>query len=142
MEKELTSAEKSRKTKLSKKNVEDLVNIIIRKDDVERRKDKLIACLKTNIAGLENKVSSIQRDLLNAETEYGNTAKKYNTVVAIAQHKQDDIDRLAKTLETNNKLYKDKFEVLQEEHSKANLKVFALGMFIGGIVFAIMHYLV
>ena len=66
MKKELTSAEKSRVTKLSKKSNEELVNIIIRKDDVERRKDKLIACLKTNISGLENKISNIQEDLRNA----------------------------------------------------------------------------
>ena len=57
MSKELSTAEKSRKTKLSKKSVEELVNIILRKDDVERRKDNLIKALKINIQGLEKKVS-------------------------------------------------------------------------------------
>lgn len=145
MEKELTSAEKSRKTKLSKKSIEDLVNIIIRKDDVERRKDKLIACLKTNISGLENKIISIQQNLYNVETEYGDISKKYSTVVAIAQHKEDDLNKVKKTLEVNDKLYKDKLDVLQEELRKAfisDTKCFVLGMFVGGIIFAIIHYII
>ena len=92
MKKELTSAEKSRVTKLSKKSNEELVDIIIRKDDVERRKDKLIACLKTNIAGLENKISNIQEDLRNAEAEYADILKKNNTLATIAQNKQNELN--------------------------------------------------
>ena len=65
MSKELSSSEKSRKTKLSKKSVEELVNIILRKDDVERRKDNLIKALKINIQGLEKKVEAISNDIAN-----------------------------------------------------------------------------
>ena len=144
MKKELTSAEKSRVTKLSKKSNEELVDIIIRKDDVERRKDKLIACLKTNIAGLENKISSIQQDLKNAETEYANILKKNNTLATIAQHKQNELNDINKTLEANNKFYKDKLDALQDDLCKAlkaNGKYFVLGMFIGVIIFEIIYYL-
>ena len=144
MKKELTSAEKSRVTKLSKKSNEDLVDIIIRKDDVERRKDKLIACLKTNIAGLENKISSIQQDLKNAETEYANVLKKNNTLATIAQNKQNELNDINKTLEANNKFYKDKLDALQDDLCKAlkaNGKYFVLGMFIGVIIFEIIYYL-
>ena len=70
MSKELSTSEKSRKTKLSKKSVEELVNIILRKDDVERRKDNLIKALKINIQGLEKKVEAISNDIANIETEY------------------------------------------------------------------------
>ena len=65
MNKELSTAEKSRKTKLSKKSVEELVNIILRKDDVERRKDNLIKALKINIQGLEKKVEAISNNITN-----------------------------------------------------------------------------
>ena len=126
MKKELTSAEKSRVTKLSKKSNEELVDIIIRKDDVERRKDKLIACLKTNISGLENKISNIQEDLRNAEAEYADILKKNNT------------------LKANDKLYKDKLDVLQDNLNKAikaNGKYFVLGMFVSAIIFAIIYHL-
>lgn len=144
MKKELTSAEKSRVTKLSKKSNEELVDIIIRKDDVERRKDKLIACLKTNIAGLENKISNIQEDLRNAEAEYADILKKNNTLATIAQNKQNELNDINKTLEANNKLYKDKLDALQDEFNKAikaNGKYFVLGMFIGVIIFEIIYYL-
>lgn len=142
MKKELTSAEKSRVTKLSKKSNEELVDIIIRKDDVERRKDKLIACLKTNIAGLENKISNIQEDLRNAEAEYADILKKNNTLATIAQHKQNELNDINKTLKANDKLYKDKLDALQDDlckAMKANGKYFLLGMFIGVIIFAIIY---
>lgn len=144
MEKELSSAEKSRKTKLSKKSVDELVNIILRKDDVERRKDKLIACLKTNIAGLENKISNIQEDLKNAEAEYADILKKHNTLATIAQNKQNELNDIKKTLEANDKFYKDKLDVLQDnlyKAIKADGKYFVLGMFVGSIIFAIICYL-
>nr|DAU00003.1 MAG TPA: hypothetical protein [Crassvirales sp.] len=144
MKKELTSAEKSRVTKLSKKSNEELVDIIIRKDDVERRKDKLIACLKTNIAGLENKISNTQEDLRNAEVEYADILKKHNTLVTIAQHKQNELNDIKNTLKANDKFYKDKLDVLQDDLCKAikaDGKYFILGMFVGSIIFAIMCYL-
>lgn len=144
MKKELTSAEKSRVTKLSKKSNEELVNIIIRKDDVERRKDKLIACLKTNIAGLENKISNIQEDLRNAEAEYADILKKNNTLVTIAQHKQNELDDIKKTLKANDRFYKDKLDALQDKlykAIKANGKCFVLGMFVSAIIFAIIYHL-
>lgn len=144
MKKELTSTEKGRVTKLSKKSNEELVDIIIRKDDVERRKDKLIACLKTNIACLENKISSIQQDLKNVETEYADVLKKNNTLATIAQHKQNELNDINKTLKANDKFYKDKLDALQDDFCKATKaagKYFVLGMFIGVIIFAIIYYL-
>lgn len=144
MNKELSTAEKSRKTKLSKKSVEELVNIILRKDDIERRKDKLIACLKTNIAGLENKISSIQQNLKNVETEYADILEKNNTLATIAQHKQNELNDIKKTLKANDKFYKDKLDVLQDKlHKaiKANGKYFVLGMFVSAIIFAIIYHL-
>lgn len=145
MEKELTSAEKSRKTKLSKKSVEDLVNIIIRKDDVERRKDKLIACLKTNISGLENKVSSIQQNLQNVEKEYTELADKHQHKCILVNELQTDINYTKNELKVNKQLYKNKLDTLQEELRKAfisDTKCFVLGMFVGGIIFAIIHYII
>ena len=144
MKKELTSAEKSRVTKLSKKSNEELVDIIIRKDDVERRKDKLIACLKTNIAGLENKISNTQEDLRNAEVEYADILKKHNTLVTIAQHKQNELNDIKNTLKANDKLYKDKLDALQDDlykAMKADGKYFVLGMFVASIILGIMYYL-
>lgn len=85
MGKELSAAEKSRKTKLSKKSVEELVNIILRKDDVERRKDNLIKALKTNIQGLEKKNESLNINISNIETEYANV--KHNNIEVTKNYK-------------------------------------------------------
>ena len=40
---------------LMKQTKKELVAIILRKDDIERKNNKLIKCLKTNIEGLEKK---------------------------------------------------------------------------------------
>ena len=45
-EKELSSADKCRRTKLRKKSVDELVEIILRKDDVERRLNKSVDTFK------------------------------------------------------------------------------------------------
>lgn len=69
MEKELTSAEKARKTKLSNKTIDELVEIVFRKDNVEKRLQRLNKCLKDNVFGLENKCKNINEELIKSEEE-------------------------------------------------------------------------
>lgn len=69
MEKELTSAEKARKTKLSNKSIDELVEIVFRKDNVEKKLQRLNKCLKDNIIGLENKCKSVNEELSKSEEE-------------------------------------------------------------------------
>ena len=45
-EKELSSTDKRRRTTLRKKSVDELVNIVLRKDDVERKLQKSIETFK------------------------------------------------------------------------------------------------
>ena len=61
---------KTRKTKLSKKSSEDLINIILRKDDVERKLNKQIVNLKTEVNDLNSKVKSLQLDIEDANILY------------------------------------------------------------------------
>lgn len=139
MEKELTSAEKSRKTKLSKKSSEELINIIIRKDDIERRKDKLIGCLKSNIIGLENKVANIKKDIETTENECTNMFKKYNQSTNLANKYKTELN----TLKTNVELYEYKIDTLHRQLRKAlnvDVKCFILGMVISSIIWATIKY--
>ncbi len=46
---ELTVSKKGRKTKLSKKTNEELIDIILRKDDVEKKQQNLLEIAKTTI---------------------------------------------------------------------------------------------
>ena len=140
MNKELSTAEKSRKTKLSKKSVEELVNIILRKDDVERRKDNLIKALKINIQGLEKKVEAISNNITNIETEYNDLQKRNFEVVKARENfkfeakslKTQLIDSETKINELNNTIKKA---------SNSAIKMFALGGVIGFLVAEIVAHL-
>ena len=140
MSKELSTAEKSRKTKLSKKSVEELVNIILRKDDVERRKDNLIKALKINVQGLEKKVEAISNNIANIETEYNDLQKRNFAVVKA----REDFKFEAKSLKTQ---LIDSETQINELHntikkvSNSAIKMFALGGVIGFIVAEIVAHL-
>ncbi len=133
MSKELSTSEKSRKTKLSKKSVEELVNIILRKDDVERRKDNLIKALKINIQGLEKKVEAISNNITNIETEYnGLKRSNFDAIKANAIFKTQLEDSEYKI----NKLNR----IIQKSNNSA-IKMFALGGVIGFLVAEIVAHL-
>ena len=140
MNKELSTAEKSRKTKLSKKSVEELVNIVLRKDDVERRKDNLIKALKINVQGLEKKVEAISNNITNIETEYNDLQKRHFEVVKARENfkfeakslKTQLVDSEAQINELNNAIKKS---------SNSAIKMFALGGVIGFLVAEIVAHL-
>ena len=140
MSKELSTAEKSRKTKLSKKSVEELVNIILRKDDVERRKDNLIKALKINIQGLEKKVESISNDIANIESEYNDLQKRNFAVVKA----EENFKFVAKSLKTQLEDSETQINELHNAIKKASnsaIKMFALGGVIGFLVAEIVAHL-
>lgn len=132
-EKELSVAEKTRKTKLSKKSVDELVNIILRKDDIERKNNKLIKCLKINIDGLEKKIKGLEED--------------YQKLEDINVSVNDSFDRLSKVYkETDSRLkdsltaikhYDDEIFSLQDKINrlvKSNSKCFGYGLIIGAVI--------
>lgn len=140
MNKELSTAEKSRKTKLSKKSVEELVNIILRKDDVERRKDNLIKALKINVQGLEKKVEAISNNITNIETEYNDLQKRNFEVVKA----REDFKFEAKSLKTQLVDSETQINELHNAIKKASnsaIKMFALGGIIGFLVAEIVAHL-
>mgnify|MGYP004531538181 CR=1 FL=1 len=133
MGKELSAAEKSRRTKLSKKSVEELVNIILRKDDVERRKDNLIKALKINIQGLEKKVEAISNDIANAETEYNELKRSnFNAIKANANFKTQ--------LEDSEYQIKKLNKIIQKSNN-SDIKMFAIGGVIGIIIMVIVAHI-
>ena len=132
-EKELSVAEKTRKTKLSKKSIDELVNIILRKDDIERKNNKLIKYLKITIDGLEKKTKGIEEDnkcledanvnLNNSFNEvnkaYKETVKKLDYSLDTIQHYDDDIFSL-----------QDKINRLV----KSNARCFGYGLLLGSVI--------
>ena len=140
MGKELSTSEKSRKTKLSKKSVEELVNIILRKDDVERRKDNLIKALKINIQGLEKKVEAISNDIANIETEYNDLQKRNFEVVKAREKFKDECKSLNVQLVDSETQINELHKVIKKTSNSA-IKMFALGCFIGFLVAEIVAHL-
>lgn len=140
MGKELSTAEKSRKTKLSKKSVEELIDIILRKDDVERRKDNLIKALKINIQGLEKKNESLNNDIKNAETEYNDLQKRNFAVVKAREDFKFEVKSLMTQLKDSETQINELHEAVKKISNSA-IKMFALGGVIGIIIMVIVAHI-
>ena len=140
MGKELSAAEKSRKTKLSKKSVEELVNIVLRKDDVERRKDNLIKALKINIQGLEKKNESLNNDIKNAETEYNDLQKRDFLIIQDREKFKNECKNLNVQLIDSETQINELHKAIKKTSNSA-IKMFALGGVIGIIIMAIVAHL-
>lgn len=132
-EKELSAAEKSRKTKLSKKSLEELVDIIIRKDDVERKTSKLIKCLKANIDSLEKKNKTILKDYQELEDTNVGISKSFEELHKVYK---ETIDKLKDSLNTIQH-YDDEIFALQDKINKlvkSNARCFGYGLVIGAVI--------
>lgn len=140
MSKELTSAEKRRRTKLGNKSDEELIDIIIRKDDVGRRKDNLIKALKINIQGLEKKNESLNNDIKNAETEYNDLQKRNFAVIKAREDFKFEVESLMTQLKDSETQINELHEAIKKISNSA-IKMFALGGVIGIIIMAIVAHL-
>lgn len=116
-EKELSSADKCRRTKLRKKSVDELVDIILRKDDIERKSSKTIDTYKKLQITNEKRIEILKDSLYKSEEIQGNQEKtiyslnttlsnKNTTINVLEEHKKSlysRIDVLEKTIKDRNK---------------------------------------
>ena len=109
-EKELSSADKCRKTKLSKKRVEELVSIILRKDDTERKSSKTIDTYKKLQLTNEKRIEILKDSLDKSEEIQSNQEKTIAALNATIDIKDKHID----TLEENNKSLYNRINVLEK----------------------------
>lgn len=125
-EKELSVAEKTRKTKLSKKSIDELVNIILRKDDIERKNNKLIKYLKITIDGLEKKTKGIEEDNKYLEDANVNLNNSFN---ALNKDYKDSLNTI--------KHHDDEMFSLQDKINKlvkSNARCFSYGLVVGAVI--------
>ena len=116
-EKELSSADKCRRIKLRKKSVDELVNIILRKDDVERKSSKTIDTYKKLQLTSEKRIETL-KDSLSKSEEIQSTQEqtiaalnatidnKTTTITTLEEHNKSlygRIDSLEKTIKARNK---------------------------------------
>lgn len=116
-EKELSSADKCRRTKLSKKSVEELVNIILRKDDTERKSSKTIdtykklqltnkkriEILKDSLDKSEEIQSNQEKTIYSLNTTLSNKTTSINILEEHNKALYGRIDALEKTIKARNK---------------------------------------
>ena len=109
-EKELSSADKCRRTKLRKKSIDELVNIIFRKDDVERKSSKTIDTYKKLQLTNEKRIEILKDSLDKSEEIQSNQEKTIYSLNTTLSNKTTTIS----TLEEHNKSLYGRIDVLEK----------------------------
>lgn len=109
-EKELSSADKCRRTKLHKKSVDELVDIILRKDDIERKSSKTIDTYKKLQITNEKRIEILKDSLDKSEEIQSNQEK----TIAALNATIDNEDKHIATLEEHNKALYGRIDVLEK----------------------------
>lgn len=109
-EKELSANDKRRRTTLRKKSIEELVNIILRKDDVERRLNKSIDTYKKLQVTNEKRIEIIKDSLDKSEEIQSNQEKTIAAFNATIDNKDTNIA----TLEEHNKALYGRIDFLEK----------------------------
>ena len=109
-EKELSSVDKCRRTKLRKKSIDELVNIILRKDDVERKSSKTIDTYKKLQLTNEKRIE-ILKDSLDKSEEIQRNQEK---TIAALNATIDNEDKHIASLEEHNKAIYGRIDSLEK----------------------------
>lgn len=107
-EKELSSTDKRRRTTLRKKSVEELVGIILRKDDTERRLSKSVETFKKLQEINDKRINTLQDSLDMSEEIQSNQDKTIAALNATIDNKNKSIE----ALEEHNKALYGRIDVL------------------------------
>lgn len=83
----MNKVSKKYKDSLSQKTVEELVEIILRKDDKERNKNK-------QISTLERKINHLKRDIVELNSDIDSFNKRYQDVATKAHNSELDYQRI------------------------------------------------
>lgn len=109
-EKELSANDKRRRTTLRKKNVEELVNIILRKDDVERRLSKSVDTFKKLQVTNEKRIETLKYFISKSE-EIQSTQEQ---TIAALNATIDNKNKSIATLEEHNKALYGRIDSLEK----------------------------
>ena len=127
-EKELSSTDKRRRTTLRKKSVEELVSIILRKDDTERRLSKSVETFKKLQEINDKRINTLQDSIDMSEEIQSNQEKTIAALNATIVNKNKSID----TIEEHNKALYGRIKVLENTIKSRNkeLHVFFIAIVI------------
>ena len=115
-EKELSSTDKRRRTTLRKKSVDELVGIILRKDDTERRLSKSVETFKKLQDINDKRINTLQDGIDMSEEIQNNQEKTIAALNATIVNKNKSIE----TLENHNKALYGRIKVLENTIKSRN----------------------
>ena len=115
-EKELSSTDKRRRTTLRKKSVEELVSIILRKDDTERRLSKSVETFKKLQEINDKRINTLQDGIDMSEEIQSNQEKTIAALNTTINNKNKSIE----TLEKHNKALYGRIKVLENTIKSRN----------------------
>lgn len=115
-EKELSSTDKRRRTTLRKKSVDELVGIILRKDDTERKLSKSIETFKKLQEINDKRINTLQDGLDMSEEIQSNQEETIAALNATINNKNKSIE----TLEKHNKALYGRIKVLEKTIKSRN----------------------
>ena len=115
-EKELSSTDKRRRTTLRKKSVEELVSIILRKDDTERRLSKSVETFKKLQEINDKRINTLQDSIDMSEEIQSNQEKTIAALNTTIVNKNKSIE----TLENHNKTLYGRIKVLENTINSRN----------------------
>ena len=115
-EKELSSTDKRRRNTLRKKSVEELVSIILRKDDTERRLSKSVDTFKKLQEINDKRINTLQDNIDMSEEIQSNQEKTIAALNATIVNKNKSIE----TLENHNKALYGRIKVLENTIKSRN----------------------
>lgn len=115
-EKELSSTDKRRRTTLRKKSVEELVSIILRKDDTERRLSKSVDTFKKLQEINDKRINTLQDGIDMSEEIQSNQEKTIAALNTTIVNKNKSIE----TLENHNKALYGRIKVLENTIKSRN----------------------
>lgn len=131
-EKELSSTDKRRRTTLRKKSVEELVGIILRKDDTERRLNKSVETFKKLQEINDKRINTLQDSLDKSEEIQMSQEKTITSLNATLDAKCKRIT----ILEDDSKALSGRIKVLENTINSRNKKLHVF--FIAVVVLLIM----
>lgn len=132
-EKELSSADKCRRTKLRKKSVDELVDIILRKDDVERRLSKSVETFKKLQLTNEKRIETLKDSISKSEEIQATQEKTIYSLNTTLSNKTTSIS----ILEEHNKTLYGRIDVLEKTIKARNKEARILFAIIVALIISI-----
>ena len=140
--KEQSAALKGRQTKLLKKSKEELIEIVLRKDKIEKNQVNQISNLKGEINSLQSRIKGFIADSEGDQKTIKELRNDYSKLEDVNKTLHETIDsRAIEWEETSNRLNKRIVETENKAKARANIAIILGIAFIISFIIAIISFI-